>query len=154
MIADMRERVATQATPAYPESRAASVLEAAQRLRAQFEDRLLRLEASIRESHAKSLELRGMCENGVRYYRAAAPRSAPPKGRDDVLATLSSRQRHVLEGVVAGKPNKAIAFELGLSEKTVETHRARVMKKLGAGSFADLVRLVLLAETGLSLPER
>jgi FixJ family two-component response regulator len=59
------------------------------------------------------------------------------------LATLSPREREVLAAVVEGKPNKAIANRLGIAIKTVEVHRARVMDKLGAGSLAELVRLVV-----------
>ena len=58
-------------------------------------------------------------------------------------ATLSPREREVLEAVVAGRANKRIATELGISIKTVEVHRARVMDKMGAGSIAELVRLVV-----------
>jgi len=61
------------------------------------------------------------------------------------LETLSARQRQILEEIVAGKANKVIAYELGLSQKTVESHRARVMTKLKAGSLAELVRFSLLA---------
>src|SRR4029450_11344919 len=57
------------------------------------------------------------------------------------LATLSSREREVLEGLVAGKANKVIAFDLGISPRTVEIYRANVMTKTGAGSLARLVRL-------------
>jgi FixJ family two-component response regulator len=59
------------------------------------------------------------------------------------LARLTRRQRQVLERVVQGLSNKAIATELGLSDKTVEAHRAQVMKKLGAASVVDLVRTAL-----------
>jgi FixJ family two-component response regulator len=59
------------------------------------------------------------------------------------IATLSPREREVLEAVVAGKPNKLIAASLGIAIKTVEVHRARVMDKMGAGSLATLVRLVI-----------
>jgi len=61
------------------------------------------------------------------------------------LATLSSREREVLEGLVAGKPNKIIAFDLGISPRTVEIYRANVMTKMNAGSLSDLVRMALLA---------
>jgi FixJ family two-component response regulator len=59
------------------------------------------------------------------------------------IATLSPREREVLEAVVTGKPNKLIAATLGISIKTVEVHRGRVMDKIGAGSLAALVRLVV-----------
>ena len=55
-------------------------------------------------------------------------------------ATLTPREREVMELVVAGNPNKAVASQLGLSQKTVEIHRARVMSKMSAGSLAELVR--------------
>ncbi len=74
------------------------------------------------------------------------------------LDTLSRRQRQILEEIVAGKANKMIAYDLGLSQKTVESHRARVMTKLKAGSLADLVRMSLLAGVirrgGLGKPRR
>jgi len=60
-----------------------------------------------------------------------------------LLARLTPRQRQVMELLVAGKPNKIVAAELGLSPKTVEVHRARVMAKLEVESFAELVRLSL-----------
>ena len=61
------------------------------------------------------------------------------------LATLSSREREVLEGLVAGKPNKIIAFNLGISPRTVEIYRANAMTKMNAGSLSELVRMALLA---------
>jgi two-component system response regulator FixJ len=56
---------------------------------------------------------------------------------------LSPREREVLELVVAGKANKVIAADLGISQRTVEIHRARVMQKMGADSLPDLVRLTI-----------
>jgi FixJ family two-component response regulator len=62
---------------------------------------------------------------------------------------LTAREREVFGLVVAGKPNKVIASDLGLSQKTVEVHRAHVMEKMRAESFADLVKLsVALAQGG------
>ena len=64
------------------------------------------------------------------------------------LHSLSDRERQVLELLVAGKANKVIAFELGISPRTVEIYRANVMSKMQAGSLSELVRMALLA--GLS----
>lgn len=59
------------------------------------------------------------------------------------LDSLSERERQVLGGVVAGRSNKAIALELGISPRTVEVYRAAVMAKMDARSLAELVRLVI-----------
>jgi len=64
---------------------------------------------------------------------------------EQVLATLSPRERDVLKGVVAGKMNKVIAFELGISPRTVEVYRANVMSKTHANGLSELVRIALLA---------
>ena len=61
------------------------------------------------------------------------------------LAGLSSREREVLQGLVAGKANKVIAYDLGISARTVEVHRANVMTKMQADSLSELVRIVLAA---------
>lgn len=61
------------------------------------------------------------------------------------LDDLSPRERDVLGGVVAGKPNKIIAHDLGISPRTVEVYRANLMTKMGAGSLSELVRMALVA---------
>lgn len=66
-------------------------------------------------------------------------------GARRVLSSLTNRERDVFELVVAGHPNKNIAVDLGISIKTVEVYRARIMDKAGAASLADLVRLAVLA---------
>lgn len=62
-----------------------------------------------------------------------------------VLDSLSGREREVLQGVVGGKLNKVIAFELGISPRTVEVYRANVMSKTGAQGLSELVRMALMA---------
>ena len=59
------------------------------------------------------------------------------------MGRLTPREREVMDRVVAGKPNRQIAVELGCSAKTVEVHRSRVMEKMEAGSLAELVKLAL-----------
>jgi two-component system response regulator FixJ len=61
------------------------------------------------------------------------------------LESLSSREREVLNGLVAGLPNKTIAYDLGISPRTVEIYRANVMTKMNAGSLSELVRMALRA---------
>jgi two-component system response regulator FixJ len=62
------------------------------------------------------------------------------------LATLSNRERDVLRGLLAGQANKQIAFDLGISPRTVEIYRANVMTKMKAATLSDLVRMALMAE--------
>ena len=68
-------------------------------------------------------------------------------------ASMSSREREVFGGVVRGLLNKQIAGELGIAEKTVKVHRARVMDKMGAGSVACLVRLSQLLADAAPISE-
>lgn len=63
----------------------------------------------------------------------------------DKLAALSNRERQVLEGLVAGSANKTIAFDLGISPRTVEIYRANLMTKMAANSLSDLVRMAMTA---------
>ena len=74
-----------------------------------------------------------------------AQREAERADLNNRLAALSTREREVLEGLVAGKANKIIAFDLGISPRTVEIYRAHVMTKMNAGSLSELVRMALLA---------
>jgi two-component system response regulator FixJ len=62
---------------------------------------------------------------------------------NEKLAALSNRERQVLEGLVSGKANKVIAYDLGISPRTVEIYRANLMTKMGAGSLSELVRMAM-----------
>jgi two-component system, LuxR family, response regulator FixJ len=69
-------------------------------------------------------------------------------GRSAVLArleTLTARERQVFDGLVAGRPNKVIAYDLGISPRTVEIYRANVMTKLNASSLSEVVRIGFVA---------
>ena len=64
------------------------------------------------------------------------------------LANLSAREREVLDGLAAGFPNKTIAYDLGISPRTVEVHRANLLQKLGARSLSEALRVTFIAEMG------
>ncbi len=64
------------------------------------------------------------------------------------IATLTPRERQVLDLVTQGKSNKVIAGDLGASQRTVEIHRSHVMEKMGATSLAQLVRMTIIAGIG------
>jgi DNA-binding NarL/FixJ family response regulator len=64
------------------------------------------------------------------------------------LSNLTTRQHQVMQRVLDGHPSKNIASDLGISQRTVENHRASIMKKTGAHSLPALARLVLAAEVG------
>ena len=66
----------------------------------------------------------------------------------DKLSQLTEREREVLNGIVEGSSNKDIAAHLNLSEKTIEFHRSKVMRKMSANSLADLTRKVFIAQLG------
>ena len=72
-------------------------------------------------------------------------RSAKKAEIQQRLALLSGRERQVLDGLIAGHPNKTIAFDLGISPRTIEVYRANVMTKMQAATLSDLVRMALIA---------
>jgi two-component system response regulator FixJ len=80
----------------------------------------------------------------LQVHATRAEREAQTREVRNRLESLSERERQVLDGVVAGSPNKVIAHDLGISPRTVEIYRANVMAKLQAHSLSELVRLSLL----------
>jgi two-component system, LuxR family, response regulator FixJ len=83
--------------------------------------------------------------SALRRHEKDSRREAERSEIHSRLSALSGRERQVLEGLVAGYPNKTIAFDLGISARTVEIYRANVMTKMQATSLSDLVRMALVA---------
>lgn len=79
---------------------------------------------------------------------ALSKSAATPDDRAELrrkIETLSIREREVLHGLLDGRPNKIIAYDLGISPRTVEVYRAKAMVKMGATSFAELVQMAIRA---------
>jgi two-component system response regulator FixJ len=91
--------------------------------------------ATILESVARAIALSSR----------ARSRSAEAKSAQEALALLTPRERDVFDQIVAGRPNKIAAFELQISPRTVEIHRAHIMDKMRVRSLSDLVRISLAA---------
>jgi len=89
--------------------------------------------------------LLGSVRSALNRSQENAARDAERAEVEARLATLTNREREVLEGLVAGKPNKVIAFDLAISPRTVEIYRANVMTKMEAASLSELVRMALVA---------
>jgi two-component system, LuxR family, response regulator FixJ len=89
--------------------------------------------------------LLGSVRSALNRSQQDATRDAKRAEVEAHLATLTNREREVLEGLVAGKPNKIIAFDLAISPRTVEIYRANVMTKMGAASLSELVRMALVS---------
>jgi two-component system, LuxR family, response regulator FixJ len=86
-------------------------------------------------------------KTAIKRLGGDSKRNAERKEIEGKLATLSNRERDVLGGLVAGRANKQIAFDLGISPRTVEIYRANLMNKMQAGSLSDLVRMALIVGT-------
>jgi len=87
-------------------------------------------------------------ETAFAQIRDAALRQDQTKSAQSQIAMLTSRERDVLAGLACGYPNKTIAYDLGISPRTVEVHRANLMTKLKVGNFADALRIAFTAGLG------
>lgn len=92
-------------------------------------------------------ELLGHIKDAVDSMTANRERQVLKETALERLATLTDRENQVMEMVVAGNANKVIAFDLEVSQRTVEIHRANVMQKMGCRSLAQLVRMVMIARS-------
>lgn len=91
----------------------------------------------------KEEQLISLVERMLEQARANFSEQQQSASRDALLAKLTGREAQVLERIVAGRLNKQIADDLGISIKTVEAHRANIMEKLGANTVADLLKIAL-----------
>jgi two-component system CheB/CheR fusion protein len=90
-------------------------------------------------------ELRSAVANGLARAHDTTAQAAWREAAAQHLAGLTERQREIMHLVLAGQPNKNIAADLGISQRTVENHRAAIMQKTGAGSLPALARLAFAA---------
>jgi FixJ family two-component response regulator len=88
-------------------------------------------------------QLLDLVERMLERARAAFSEYQQAADRDALLSKLTTRESQVLERIVAGRLNKQIADDLGISIKTVEAHRANIMEKLNANTVADLLKIAL-----------
>jgi FixJ family two-component response regulator len=91
----------------------------------------------------KEDELVSLVERMLDQARESFSDSLTAANRDALMAKLTTREAQVLERIVAGRLNKQIADDLGISIKTVEAHRANIMEKLNANTVADLLKTAL-----------
>jgi FixJ family two-component response regulator len=104
------------------------------------------------EKPFKEDALVSLVERMLDEARVAFSQSQEAASRDALLSRLTTREAQVLERIVAGRLNKQIADDLGISIKTVEAHRANVMEKLNANTVADLLKIALGASAQPGAP--
>jgi two-component system, LuxR family, response regulator FixJ len=88
----------------------------------------------------------------INRYARDASRDSQAAAIATKLRTLTARENEVLDGLVSGHPNKTIAYDLQISARTVEVHRANLMIKMGAANLSELVRMVFLVRAAATDP--
>ena len=96
--------------------------------------------------------VRRAVEQALDDWRARQVALGRHRDAETRLAALTPRERDILDGIAAGMGNKAIARRLALSPRTVEVHRANIMRRAGAGSVAELLKLQFIAEQASAAP--
>ena len=104
--------------------------------------------ADFIEKPIRREELLASIERALEQTRDSAKLSVWREAAAARIAGLTTRQRQIMDLVLAGHPSKNIAADLGISQRTVENHRAAVMKKTGSNSLSALIRLALAADPG------
>lgn len=94
---------------------------------------------------ASLLQAIEMAFERLEFRNGAAARAADAQV---IIGALTQREREVLEGLAQGLPNKSIAYDMGVSTRTVEVHRANLMAKLGVRSLSDALRIAFAAGLG------
>jgi len=107
--------------------------------------------AAFLQKPVRGDELLAAIDRAMELARGSDERAAMSEESTALIATLTAREREVLSQVTSGKSNKQIAFILGVSQRTVENHRAAMMKKLGAKSLSEVVRFALDASPAADL---
>ena len=97
-------------------------------------------------------DLLNVVERMLDHAREAFAGHQQAASREALLSKLTGRESQVLERIVAGRLNKQIADDLGISIKTVEAHRANIMEKLGANTVADLLKIALGSSAAAKVP--
>ena len=91
-------------------------------------------------------EILGSIGRALEIAERAKDKLAEAKAARDLLELLTPREREVFDRLVSGRSNKVAAYELGISPRTIEIHRARIMDKIPARNLSDLVRVALAAD--------
>ncbi len=117
----------------------------APRTAAGYERELANVDKRLREALAREEALRHRNEELIQHEEVLHQLLASREDAADRVASLTPREREIMELVLAGHPSKIIAFRLGINQRTVEAHRAAIMKKTGSKSLPALARLALAA---------